>query len=182
MSDTYGIHPKEGSFTANHARQQSTPECQRKRSGPENADFGRPICPQISCFRRLECPFPTGRTPASRREIGTDRDRSGQAGIDGCGACPYNGPMPTTTPLEHPPCNWLVRVPSGHPEPDCEADCWMEVECGAAVSDHPAYPGTDATVCENGHDHLPLEIAWAPYGPDWEAEQADRFAVTGSYI
>ena len=45
-------------------------------------------------------------------------------------------------------CHWHIQIPSGHPEPDCEADCWKIVECGAAVTyDHGGFS------CENGHDH-----------------------------
>ncbi len=75
-------------------------------------------------------------------------------------------------------CSWLVRVPSNNPEPDSEADCWREVECGAKVREHPSYKGRfdagEATICDNGHDRLPLEIEWAPYGPSWEREAEDR--------
>lgn len=77
-------------------------------------------------------------------------------------------------------CSWLVRVPSGHPEPDFPEDCWTEVECGARVREHPSYRGRfepgEATICDNGHDRLPLEIAWAPFGPNWEAEERERLA------
>lgn len=75
-------------------------------------------------------------------------------------------------------CDWLVRVPSLNPEPDSEADCWREVECGETVRVHPDYPNAplgDATVCDAGHDRLSMEIEHAPYGPAWQREQADRF-------
>lgn len=45
-------------------------------------------------------------------------------------------------------CLWLVLVPSGNPEPDSEADCWREVECGAPVTDV-----VDGWTCEAGHSH-----------------------------
>lgn len=76
-------------------------------------------------------------------------------------------------------CSWLVRVPSGNPEPDSEADCWTEIECGARVREHPNYRGFEpgeATICDNGHDRLPLEIEWAPGGVGWQREQAERLA------
>lgn len=79
-------------------------------------------------------------------------------------------------------CSWLVRVPSGNSEPDSEADCWREIECGARVRVHPSYLGFEpgeATICDNGHDRLPLEIEWAPYGPAWEREARERFEETG---
>jgi hypothetical protein len=33
-------------------------------------------------------------------------------------------------------CGWLVRVPSGHPEPDSFADTFMDVECGVRLANH----------------------------------------------
>ena len=75
-------------------------------------------------------------------------------------------------------CSWLCRGPSDNPEPDCEADCWMLVECGAKVRVHPGYPDAplgDATLCDAGHDHLCCSIDLAPYGPAWQREQAERF-------
>ena len=49
-------------------------------------------------------------------------------------------------------CGWLVEVPSGNPEPDSEADCWREVDCGAPLF---AIDGDiDAGwYCANGHQH-----------------------------
>ena len=45
-------------------------------------------------------------------------------------------------------CHWLIRVPNDNPEPDCEADCYDTVDCGAAVTyDHGGFS------CEAGHDH-----------------------------
>lgn len=80
-------------------------------------------------------------------------------------------------------CSWLVRVASGNPEPDFPEDLWTEVECGARVEEHPSYKGRfepgEATICENGHDRLPIEIAWAPYGPNWEIEAREREAEMG---
>jgi hypothetical protein len=78
----------------------------------------------------------------------------------------------TTT---HPPCDWLVEVPSGNPEPDFPSDCWKIVECGAAVHQHPDYPNEPgAVICEAGHDRLPMHIEHAPGGPAWQREMADR--------
>lgn len=75
-------------------------------------------------------------------------------------------------------CSWLVRVRSGNPEPDFPEDEWNEIECGAKVREHPSYRGRfepgEATICDHGHDRLPIEIAWAPYGPNWEREAEDR--------
>jgi hypothetical protein len=49
-------------------------------------------------------------------------------------------------------CTWLVRVPSHHPEPDSEADCWLEIDCGAPVF---AKDGDlDHTFCTHGHVRL----------------------------
>jgi hypothetical protein len=31
-------------------------------------------------------------------------------------------------------CFWLIRVPSGHPEPDSFADTFRDVECGARLA------------------------------------------------
>jgi hypothetical protein len=50
-------------------------------------------------------------------------------------------------------CPWFVRVPSNHPEPDSEADCWTEVDCGAPLF------AIDGDIeagwhCANGHRHL----------------------------
>jgi hypothetical protein len=59
-------------------------------------------------------------------------------------------------------CPWLVRVPSNHPEPDSEADCWLEVACGAPLF------AIDGDIeagwhCAHGHRHLtygsPAQIA-----------------------
>ena len=91
-------------------------------------------------------------------------------------------------------CDWLVEVPSGHPEPDSLADCFVLVGCGARVRVHPAYLNDprvedvmDATICENGHDRvsyasgLSADSDWereeeyrlnvARFGPAWELEQ-----------
>jgi len=68
-------------------------------------------------------------------------------------------------------CGWLVEVPSGNPEPDSGSDCWMLVECGAALTF--THDG-NGWRCDNGHEHLPIELALAPGGPEWEHEQRDR--------
>lgn len=81
--------------------------------------------------------------------------------------------------IGHPPCDWLVRVRSDNPEPSCEAECWTEVECGAPVTVHPQHP--TGTICEAGHDRLPMEVEHAPFGPAWEREQQDRFNETGAF-
>jgi len=46
-------------------------------------------------------------------------------------------------------CTWQLEVPSGHPEPTSEADCWKSVTCGAAVTDV-----ADGWECENGHHYF----------------------------
>lgn len=74
-------------------------------------------------------------------------------------------------------CNWLVEVASGNPEPDFPSDCWVTAECGAPIRRHPGYPGTDATVCDAGHDRLPIEIELAPFGPAWQREQVERLEL-----
>jgi hypothetical protein len=50
-------------------------------------------------------------------------------------------------------CPWFVQVPSHHPEPDSEADCWLTVDCGAPLF---AIDGDiDAGWhCAHGHRHL----------------------------
>lgn len=74
-------------------------------------------------------------------------------------------------------CDWLVRVPSGNPEPDFPEDLWRIVPCGAKVRRHPDYPErNDATMCEHGHDRLPNEIELAPGGPAWVREMQERAA------
>jgi hypothetical protein len=67
-------------------------------------------------------------------------------------------------------CPWLVQVPSNHPEPDSEADCWVTRDCGA-----PAFAiDGDADAgwrCSNGHHHY-------TYGsPRWAAEDQAEAAV-----
>ncbi len=51
-------------------------------------------------------------------------------------------------------CFWLIRVPSGHPEPDSFADTFMDVECGARLAN-------DQELCT---DHQ--AVADAPFD-DW---------------
>jgi hypothetical protein len=83
-------------------------------------------------------------------------------------------------------CDWLVAVPTASlypPEaewyPDSPSDVYTEVPCGARVRRHPDHPS--GTLCENGHDRLPMEIDLAPFGPQWQREQNERYAETGSY-
>lgn len=68
-------------------------------------------------------------------------------------------------------CDWLVEVASGNPEPDSIEDTVKIVECGAKVRRHPGYP--DATICDHGHDRLPIEVDLAPFGPAWQREQEE---------
>lgn len=56
-------------------------------------------------------------------------------------------------------CTYLVRVPSGNPEPDSENDCWLILPCG-----EPALVIKDeGWECIHGHRHLtygsPAQIA-----------------------
>lgn len=68
-------------------------------------------------------------------------------------------------------CDWHVEVANGNPEPDSIADCYDIVPCGAPVR---AFgPGT---MCEFGHDRLPIEVELAPGGPAWQREQEERCA------
>lgn len=43
-------------------------------------------------------------------------------------------------------CYWLVRVPSGHPEPDSFADTFRDVECGIRLRN-------DQELCEAHQAH-----------------------------
>ena len=78
-------------------------------------------------------------------------------------------------------CPWLVEVstaslypPEAEWYPDFADDVVTLVECGAALKQHPDYPDVeDAIICANGHERLPLEIEWAPYGPGWQREMAE---------
>jgi hypothetical protein len=49
-------------------------------------------------------------------------------------------------------CPWLVRAPSNDPEPSCEADCWVEVECGAPVE----FVTENSWRCDHGHEHVSM--------------------------
>ena len=72
-------------------------------------------------------------------------------------AAEWGGDPPFTT------CISYVLIPSGNPDPDSEADRWVEVECGAPVrwfagrdwSGRPvAFAGWE---CDAGHHHHGLE-------------------------
>lgn len=67
-------------------------------------------------------------------------------------------------------CDWLVRVPSGNPEPDFPSDLWREVECGAKLRTD----GANGWACANGHYGGNLETRLAPFGEEWQNEQNDR--------
>lgn len=75
-------------------------------------------------------------------------------------------------------CAWLVEVFNGNPEPDFPEDCFDVVSCGARVLAHPDYPGRedplDATLCEDGHRRLSMELEYGPFGPAWQEDQAER--------
>ena len=65
-------------------------------------------------------------------------------------------------------CSWILRRPSGHPEPDSEADLWTEFVCDATYH---WIEGGERMECENGH-----RFGWTPTAAaeEWEREQADR--------
>lgn len=65
-------------------------------------------------------------------------------------------------------CSWLLRVPSGHPEPDSEDDRWRIVECGATYR---FIEGGERWECEAGH-----RFGWTPTAAheEWEREQSER--------
>lgn len=50
-------------------------------------------------------------------------------------------------------CDWLVRVASGHPEPDSIEDTYRDIECGA----HLMFNGYGSFKCEAGHEHISHE-------------------------
>lgn len=59
-------------------------------------------------------------------------------------------------------CTWLVRVASGHPEPDSFADTFMDVECGTRLANHEelceAHQGQADAPFDDWHD-LPVSPA-----------------------
>jgi hypothetical protein len=64
-------------------------------------------------------------------------------------------------------CTWLVEF-------------WRDTEdglehvirnCGAPAIE--TYEGRGFQ-CEAGHEHIPIEIAFQPFGPEWQREQAER--------
>jgi hypothetical protein len=69
-------------------------------------------------------------------------------------------------------CPWLIEVPSGNPEPDSKADTVKHVECGAILRPD----GPDGEVCEAGHQFGNLERRLAPFGEEWQREQAEAAA------
>lgn len=78
-------------------------------------------------------------------------------------------------PADLHPCTWLVeRIPPTRPyDPENDEDPPepQVVECGA-----PAWTtyGGRGWRCDAGHEHLPIEIELAPFGPAWEREQEAR--------
>ena len=72
-------------------------------------------------------------------------------------------------------CDWIVRVPSGNPEPDFPEDLWTHLPCGGRMYAHPDFlqdPG--AWVCEHGHSYAGLENEVGAYGREWENECSSR--------
>tara|TARA_R110000823_G_scaffold207934_1_gene338458 strand:- start:666 stop:905 length:240 start_codon:yes stop_codon:yes gene_type:complete len=49
-------------------------------------------------------------------------------------------------------CPWHVHAPSNNPEPSCEADCWVEIECGAPIT----MDSADSWHCAHGHEHVSM--------------------------
>lgn len=94
--------------------------------------------------------------------------------------------MTTTAPPFPAGCQWLIEVASGNPEPDFPEDCVQIIPCGCKVEivDYRLNDGSVAQGwrCEGGHEHVPIEIALAPYGPEWERDQQDRFEETGAWF
>ena len=62
-------------------------------------------------------------------------------------------------------CTWLVRVPSGNPEPDFIEDTYRDVDCGARLFDD----GHFSYHCEAGHRHVSYSD---PDYPTFEAQLA----------
>ena len=64
-------------------------------------------------------------------------------------------------------CGWLIRVPSGNPEPDFPEDLWLEVECGAelTINEYGSWR------CAAGHEHVSFAD---PARAGWDAEEAWR--------
>ena len=63
-------------------------------------------------------------------------------------------------------CQWLIQVPSGNPEPSCEADLWAAQECGGAVEFLEDGADNDSWACQYGHVH------WTYGSPRQRAEEA----------
>lgn len=60
-------------------------------------------------------------------------------------------------------CSWLID--HGYSE---DGDPII-LECGATAHE----VGVGWT-CANGHEHLGIEIEWAPFGPEWQRDQLER--------
>lgn len=75
---------------------------------------------------------------------------------------------PATGTAEILRCDNLRRIPSGHPEPDSEEDCWTIVECGASYR---WIEGGERMECEAGH-----RFGWTPTAAfeEWVAEDCER--------
>lgn len=41
--------------------------------------------------------------------------------------------------------------------------------------DAPAYEVGAGWRCIAGHEHLGIEVEWAPFGPEWQRDQAERY-------
>lgn len=49
-------------------------------------------------------------------------------------------------------CDWLVRVATGHPEPDSFADTFRDIPCGHIMRQVDGYP-----TCDGGHVRYPYD-------------------------
>jgi hypothetical protein len=85
--------------------------------------------------------------------------------------------MTRPIPAKPWPCTWLVeRMPEWR-RPVDENDLIDDppevqiVPCGAPA--HETHEGR-GWACEAGHEHVPIEIDLAPFGPAWEREQEAR--------
>jgi hypothetical protein len=70
-------------------------------------------------------------------------------------------PLGPATPIPAG-CPEFFMVPSGHPEPDCEADCWRETTCDAPMFE--TYGNPNGRTCTDGHTYGGIEVEWAVDG------------------
>lgn len=95
--------------------------------------------------------------------------------------CADLGPAVSTPAPEPMLCDWLIEVRRPVTDemveagwyPDFPSDLVMEVECGLPMHPH----GPDGWICANGHEFGNMERRYAPFGDEWQAEQAERDGV-----